>query len=567
MTCKEMILSNDFSDIVNFDADIESGEEISPEDYCIQQLYENKAVVYVRRTLLKPFSEAGYWYNYIPKLYGLMQEITYNPLSLIASGILQLQRPPLELTGRNVIIGIIDTGIRYEEEVFRRSDGSSRILSIWDQTIQTGNVPDGFAYGSEYKNDMINAALRSDTPREIVPSYDTNGHGTAMASVAAGSAVSNGLYFNGAAPDADIVVVKLKEAKQYLRDYYHIPEASVCYEDADIMMGVKYVQEMAVPLERPVVLFLGIGTNMGDHTGNDALSLYLDYVAERSNRAVVVCGGNEGNAAHHYEGAVDNNTVNNRDDVEIRVGPGEKGFVLELWGTLPYLFNVSVRSPRGESTPEVVSQIGNHILYGFVYERTTVEIGYWLVEQRTGEELITMRFTNPTEGIWTIRVTGLREPGIGTFHMWLPISDFLHSETYFLRPNPYVTITSPGMAAGVITTSTYDDRNNSFYQNSGRGFTRLGLIKPDLAAPGVNVPTVLGNRTGSSLASAITAGGVAQFLQWAVVEGNDPYVDTRAVKNYFIRGAVREPGLSYPSREWGYGRLNVMGVFDILAGV
>lgn len=567
MTCREMILSEDFSDIVNVDTDLRFETELSPEDYCIQRLNENKAIVHIRRSLLRPFLESGYWYNYVPKLYGLMQAVPYDPISLISSGILQLQRPPLELTGRNVIVGIIDTGIRYENEVFRRSDGSSRILSIWDQTLQTGTPPEGFLYGTEYDNDVINEALRADTPRDIVPSYDENGHGTAIASVAAGSRVSDGLQFNGAAPDADIVVVKLKEAKQYLRAYYHIPEGVVCYEDADLMMAVKYVQQLAVPLKRPVVLFLGIGTNMGDHTGDDALSLYLNYVAERRNRAVVVCGGNEGNAAHHYEGAVNNNTLNNRDDVEIRVGPGERGFVLELWGTVPYLFNVSVRSPRGESTPDVVSRIGNSIRHEFVYEKTTVEIGYWLVEQSSGEELITLRFTNPTEGIWTIRVTGLRESGTGTFHMWLPISDFLHSETYFLRPNPYITITSPGMATGVITTSTYNDSNNSFYQNSGRGFARNGLIKPDVSAPGVNIPTALGTRTGSSLAAAIAAGGVAQFMQWAVVEGNEPYVDTEAVKNYLIRGAIREPALSYPNREWGYGRLNIQGIFDVLAGV
>lgn len=566
MTCKEMILSNEYADIINFDAEIVS-DNMTSDAYCIQELYEDKSILYVRRSLLPAVGEETYWYNYVPKLYGLMQDIEYNPLSLIASGILQLQRPPLELTGRNVIIGFIDTGIRYEEDVFRRSDGSSRILSIWDQTIQTGVPPTGFLYGSEYGNEMINTALRSENPRDIVPSYDENGHGTAMASVAAGSVVNNGLYFNGAAPDADIVVVKLKEAKQYLRDYYFIPDNAACYEDADILQAIQYIQKMAQPQQRPVVLVLGVGTNMGDHTGNDALSIFLNDVAERSNRVAVVCGGNEGNAAHHYEGNVDNNTVNNWDDVEIRVGPGEQGFVMELWGTLPYLFNVSVRSPRGETTPEVVSQIGNSIRYEFIFEGTVVEIGYWLVEQRSGEELITVRFTNPTEGIWTVRVTGLREQGVGTFHMWLPITAFLRSETYFLRPNPYITLTAPALAANVITTSTYDDKNDSFYQNSGRGFRRDGVIKPELAAPGVDIPTVLGARTGASLAAAMTAGGVAQFLQWAVVEGNDPYVDTEAVKNYLIRGATRDRRQSYPSREWGYGRLNIMGVFDLFADV
>lgn len=566
MTCQEKILSNDFADIINFNTGSAQPESFYGEDYCEQKLYENESVIYARRSQLIPLMETEYWYTYLPKLYGLMQDIEYNPLSLIASGILPLQRAPLELTGKGVIVGFIDTGIRYEQEVFRRSDGSSRILSIWDQTIQTGTPPRGFLYGSEYDNETINRALASENPREIVPSYDENGHGTAMASIAVGSKVNNGLYYNGAAPDADIVVVKLKEAKQYLREYYYIPEGVVCFEDVDIMMAVNYIQQMAIPLQTPVVIVLGLGSSMGDHTGNDALSIYLNNVAIR-NRIAIACGGNEGAASHHYEGIINNNTVNNWDDVELRVGAGEQGFIMEFWGTLPYLFNISIRSPRGERTPEIVSQMGNRIRYEFVYERTVVEIGYWLVEQGSGEELIVMRFTNPAEGIWTIHVSGVREPGSGTFHMWLPISQFLRSETYFLKPNPYVTLTSPGMAENVITVSTYDDRNDSFYQNSGRGFTRLGRVKPELAAPGVGIPTSLGMRTGSSLAAAITAGGVAQFLQWAVVEGNEPYVNSESVKNYLIRGASRDIRITYPSREWGYGTLNVSGIFDLLAEV
>ncbi len=566
MTCQEMILSNDFADILNFGTDRILFLDSYGEDYCEQKVYENESIVYASRSAVMPLHETDYWYHYLPKLYGLMQDIEYNPLSLIESGILQLQRPPLELTGRGVIIGFIDTGVRYDQEVFRRSDGSSRILSIWDQTIQSGPLPEGFLYGSEYGNDAINKALAAENPRDVVPSYDENGHGTAMASIAAGSRVNNGLYYNGAAPDADIVVVKLKEAKQYLREYYYIPDGVPCYEDVDIIMAVKYIQQMAVPLQTPVVIVLGLGSSMGDHTGKDALSTYLNNVTI-SSRIAVVCGGNEGAAAHHYEGKVDNNAVDNWDDVEVRVGAGEKGFVMECWGTLPHLFNISVRSPRGERTPEIVSQTGNLIRYEFVYEKTTVEIGYWLVEQGSGEELISLRFSDPAEGIWTVRVSGVREPGVGTFHMWLPISEFLHSETYFLKPSPYVTLTSPSMAENAITVTSYDDKNSSFYQNSSRGFTRDSRIKPELAAPGVGILTSLGMRTGASLAAAITAGGVAQFLQWAVVEANDPYVNSKAVKNYLIRGATRDIRLSYPNREWGYGKLNVAGVFDLFAGV
>ena len=137
---------------------------------------------------------------------------SFDPTPLVRSGITQVQGGSLALTGRGVVIGFLDTGIRYEEEVFRNEDGSTRILGIWDQTIQTGQPPTGILYGTEYRREQINAALQSENPRQIVPSEDEIGHGTALASVAAGSALRGGLGFLGAAPQADIVMVKLRLA-------------------------------------------------------------------------------------------------------------------------------------------------------------------------------------------------------------------------------------------------------------------------------------------------------------------------------------------------------------------
>ena len=151
--------------------------------------------------------------------------------------------------------------------------------------------------------------------------------------------------------------------------------------------------------------------------------------------------------------------------------------------------------------------------------------------------------------------------------MWLPITQFMNVPVQFLEATPYVTLTEPAMAKDIISVSTYNAANNSFYINSGRGFTRTGVINPDFAAPGVNVSTIRGKETGSSLAAAITAGAVAQFMQWAVVQGNNRMVASREIKNYFIRGASRNFDIVYPNREWGYGRLNVVGTFDALIGV
>jgi len=580
MTEREKIASNDYIDVLS-DYNQPEGLDVEVEDYVFQPIDTNLGVTYINKEEVTPIEIRRFTYRSIPKLYGLMQvdgggispgagsETNFDPTPLINSGILQVQGEPLNLTGRGVVIGFLDTGIRYDDAVFRKEDGSSRILGIWDQNINDGPTPEGLLYGTEYKKDIIDAALQSDNPRAIVPSYDEDGHGTAIASVAAGSALSGGLRFLGAAPDADIAVVKLRQAKPYLREFYMVDDTVTAYSESDVIAAIKYLESYAVSLVRPLVICIGIGSNMGDHDGHSILSGYLNTIATRRSRAVVVCGGNEGNNAHHYEGYATQALRETVVSVEIRVGEGERGFVAELWGSIPATHAISIRSPGGETTDRVDFKVRETREFSFVYENTKIRVDHVLVEQGSGEELIFFRFVDPTPGVWTIQVTVRGEAGLqeASFHVWLPVKAFFQSETYFLSPAPYTTITEPGNAQEVITTTYYQDNNASFYGESGRGFTREGRYKPDLCTPGVDIDTVLGKRTGSGMAAALLAGICAQFMQWAVVEGNRKWMESRELKNYLIRGAVRPPGNTYPSREWGYGQVNIDRTFDVIAGL
>ena len=562
MACRENILSNEYADFITDYVVVDQLSGTIPLDFCFHAIDSGYGVANVNRGMIPPMSVAYYGYSMIPTLYGLMQiegEI-FNPENLAAMGNIRVQNPPLSLQGAGVIVGFIDTGIRYQLDVFRRSDGSSRIMAIWDQTIQDGEPPEGFLYGTEYTRMDIDRALASDTPESIVPSTDTDGHGTAMASAAVGSILGQGLTFRGAAPQADIAVVKLKGAKQYLRDYYLIADDATAYQENDIMEAVKYLERMAIALRRPVVIVLGIGTNQGSHNGTSPLASYLNTVANRRSRAVVVCGGNEGDKEHHYEGTVP-------DVVEVRVAEETKGFCLELWGNLPDTYAVRVRSPGGETSPEIDFRNRVDREIDFVFEQTRIIITNVVVERNSGEQLIFFRFANPTPGIWNIRVFSSEEEqnGLGIFHLWLPITDFLEKNVTFLAPSPDVTLTEPANAHQVITISAYNGLTGSWFPQSGRGFTKNGDIKPDLSAPGVEVSTALGLRTGSSMAAALAAGCVAQFMEWAVVDGNVPTVASRGAKSYLIRGADRPDGIVYPDNRWGYGKINISGIFEMLA--
>ncbi len=579
--CREKILSNEYRDLI-VEYSIPANLERTV-DLCQVELDNFFRLLYVSQTQVPNMMSEPQEYQYTPKVYGLLpvsgagstgaRPSVQDPVSLEVSGITRVSRPPLSLTGRDVLIVYIGSGIDYTLPAFRDAYGNTRIRAIWDQNVQEGTPPEGFLFGTEYGRERIQEAIDAKEPYSIVPSGDESGQGNAMLGLAAGSALGS-TAAAGAAVDAQLAVVKLKQCKPYLREYYRLPDGVAAYAEQDIMLAVQYADGLSDRLDRPVVIMLGLGTNLGSHDGSSPLALYLNRIAVKRSRAVVVAGGDEGNASHHYRGQLRSTGGSagvgeqaDYQDVELRVAPGNMGFVMELWGSKPDTYGVAIRTPGGETIPVQSPGLDSSITYDFVYERSTVTVSSIPIEPSTGDQLLIFRIVNPTEGIWNFRVFAGARSNNGNFHMWLPIKEFLSSECYFLEPDPDNTLTEPAMALEVIGVSAYNDSNNSFYIESGRGFSRTGQVRPDMAAPGVGVSTPVGRKTGTSLAAAITAGAVAQYFQWSAVERNGVLLESKEVKNYFIRGAARSPQLVYPNREWGYGRLDVAGVFDEMAGV
>lgn len=583
--CREKILSQEYAEFVlDFPPEDVVASGIVGDDFCYQEVDTRVGILSVNRNLIPDLEQLSNYYLAVPDLLGLQQEeigggdVLYDPLPLIESGITRVQEEPLNLTGRGVILAFADTGINYRNRIFQREDGSSRILAIWDQTIQDGEPPEGFLYGTEYTREEIDRALQAgQNALEIVPSVDEDGHGTRMASVAAGSRLEGGSVYNSPAYQADILVVKLKPAKEYLREYFQIPDSVRAYSSTDVMMAIRYLDSFARAFQRPIVFCLGLGTNFRDHEGGGIFSRYLNAVASQRSRILVIAGGNEGNASHHYfarfpDADGENRTNRNQSEerMEIYVSEGVRGFLLEIWTDAPVNPVISIRTPGGEYIEPTSVLFQTNLRYQFVFEETIIDVYNSYIAQGSGDTLVLMRFENPTAGIWTIGVSDETQTPMAGFDAWLPISEFLTGPVYFLEPDPEVTLTTPSYVPDALTIVAYNSFDNSSYLNSGRGFGKDGRIKPDLAAPGVDI-TAVGNRlgtepvigryTGSSLAASIAAGAAAQFAQWAIVDGNAPYIRSRELKNYFIRGAVRERNIEYPNPIWGYGRLNLYETF------
>lgn len=473
-------------------------------------------------------------------------------------------------------------GIDYSHPAFISSDGRTRIVSIWDQTVEElregEHAPEYFDYGAEYTQEDINRALESNDPLEIVPSRDTDGHGTFLAGVACGNDMEE-QGFSGIAPLASICMIKCKQAKQNLRNYYFINTSAPCYAENDIMLAIRYLWRQARVLGMPLVVCLGMGTNQGGHSLGGILGNLLSGYGDYRGFLVVTAGGNEANASHHYL----NDPISSESEVEveIRVGNNESGFTLELWAATTELYSVGLISPGGEYSGKTQARLGEKRQVSFLFEGTVVYIEYLLVSFENGDECIRLRFQNPSEGIWRIRVFNDTNY-FGRFDMWLPMTNFLDTDTYFLRANPDTTICDPGNNPGIITFSFYDSLNRSAVIESSRGFTREQEIKPDISSPGVDIYGTLpfagnypvgeeerntraryGIRSGSSEATAVAAGAVALLAEWAFGYQNDVAMDTQKAKKYLIRGADRT-GITVPSRIWGNGTLNLYDTFDWL---
>ena len=517
-------------------------------------------ILYVPLNEIGPLEINSYSYASFPKCYTFMDVDALN-----ASGIIGLHNHPyLKLQGEGTAVAVIDSGIDYRNPVFRSGD-VSRIAYIWDQTIP-GNEDERVPYGKVFTREDINRALQSENPLEIVPSLDTVGHGTAVAGLAAGNFVP-AENFSGAAPKASIIVVKLKEAKSYLREFYQYPPQAQVFQENDIMLGVSFAVKAAREMGMPVSVCLGLGSSQGAHIGDSELSRYLNYINEDSQVSVSVAAGNEGAAQHHYTAELGGER--NQNVAELRIAEGEQGFSMECWGDPPDDYAVSIQSPAGEML-YVSSSLGAGTQeLNFIFVETKVLVNYVRMERQTGKQLIYFRFFHPAAGIWKIHVSKREGPG-SRFHMWLPVQGLISAETYFLESTPYSTVTSPGDSSRSITAAAYQYRDNSLFFQAGRGFTPNDQVTPDLAAPGVDliIPVLNGGfgvGSGSSLAAAITAGAAARVLEGAIVRGNIPFASGNSVKFYLQKGAVREEEMDYPNPGWGYGRLDLYRAFEVIS--
>lgn len=470
-----------------------------------------------------------------------------------ASCVLGLENPPYNLTGKEILIAILDSGIDFTHPDFIKEDGTTRIVAIWDQGV-SGTPPEGYRIGTEFTQNEINQALegirQGRTSSKVLNTRDLSGHGTAVAGIAAGNGRASEGRYRGMAPDSELLVVKLG-----------VPRPDSFPRTTELMQAVDYVVRKALELKMPLVINLSFGNVYGSHDGTSLLETFLDDISNYGRTVIVAGTGNEGEAAGHTGG---NLTAGETKEIELAVGEYETSINVQLWKSYTDEISVYLISPEGRTVGPVQEKLGAQ---RFLTGGTELLVYYGEPSPYSMSQEIYMDFlpksTYIDSGVWKIRLV----PGKlveGRYDLWLPGAGELNRDTRFYLPSPETTLTIPSTARNVISVGAYDSSLMSYAPFSGRGYTRDNReIKPDLSAPGVNVRTTAPGGgyttvTGTSFATPFVSGTAALLQQWGIVDANDPYLYGAKVKAYLIKGARHLPGFEvWPNRKLGWGALCV----------
>ncbi|TCS81748.1 subtilase family protein [Muricomes intestini] len=518
----------------------------------VTQLSNEYAIITIRESVIEELAALPQ-IEYIEKPKMLFFQVING---IRVSCVNQVRQAPFSLSGRGVLVAVLDSGIDYTLADFRNDDGTTRIRALWDQAIP-GAPPEGYSIGTEYTMDQINEALSQENRaarEEIVPSRDTSGHGTSVAGIAAGNGAGSPSRQNaGVAPQSDLLIVKLGN-----------PREDSFPRTTELMQAVDYAVRKGIEYQMPVSINISFGNTYGPHDGTSLLERFLDDISNYGRTTISVGSGNEGTSSGHTSGILVQGT---EEIVRLGVQMNEPTVSVQIWKSYVDDVDISIESPSGVRVGPIQQILGPQ---RFVLGQTEILLYYGEPSPYSVKQEIFIDFlprnSYINSGEWQIILTP-RRVVTGEYQMWLPSQGVLNQGTGFLFPRSDATLTIPSTAVRVITVGAYDALTFSYADFSGRGIFPTGTfsttVKPDLVAPGVRVTTVVPGGTytevtGTSFSTPFVTGGAALLMEWGIINGNDPYLYGEKVKAYLRRGARELPGFdAWPNNQMGYGALCV----------
>ncbi len=539
---------NEWDLIIKYSGNLESVRALASRTVELQNEY---AVITIKESLIGELTQIAE-IEYIEKPKRLFFQVANGRRASCIDTVQQDAR--LSLSGLDILVAVIDSGIDYENADFRNEDGTTRILALWDQSLAPGEgrtPPQGYAAGAEYTAEQINEALKKTTltdRRQLVPSIDTSGHGTAVAGIAAGNGRNSNGRYAGVAPKSDLLVVKLGSPRQ---DGF--PRTT------ELMQGIDYVIRKALELRMPVAVNISFGNTYGSHDGTSLLERFIDDISNIWKSCICIGSGNEASSAGHTSGEMQEGK---EEIIQLAVQNNQTAFSIQIWKEYTDVVDISLMTPAGVTVGPIQETLGSQ---RFTVGQTEILLYYGEPSPySTAQEIyidLLPKDTYVMGGVWRL-ILNPRKVVSGSYELWLPSENVLNQGTGFLFPTDHTTLTIPSSAGRVITVGAYNALTFAYADFSGRGYTReTNLVKPDLAAPGVHVTaTAVGGGyaqfTGTSFATPFVTGSAALMMEWGIVKGNDPYLYGEKVKAYLRRGARPLPGFDvYPNPQIGYGAL------------
>lgn len=475
---------------------------------------------------------------YVEKPKSVQQQVSYEQYASCLSGTFINN---YGLDGNGTLLAVIDSGIDYRHEEFIR-DGKSRIFELWDQRMAySPNFENIFGLGRIYSNEELNEILDG-TYTGVVPSEDTTGHGTQVTAIAAGTNI-------GVAPQTDILVIKIGS-----------DTTSGIPTTLGIILGIDYAIRKSMELQKPLSINLSYGNNYGSHKGDSLLENYINDVSRLAMCSISTGTGNDAINRRHQRLVLGNTSYRM---VDILVSDYVTSFNLQLWKNYNDLFDVMMIAPDGDIilTLSESQRIGTGR-----YRNTYVKGIYGVPNPYNRNQEIFLSFFGKNayidKGQWKVLIYPKKIMN-GVVDAYLPIRASLTGNVEFLNPTEFGTLTIPSTAEGLISVAAYDQNIEDFAYFSGRGYTANDRIKPDIAAPGVDIYTAYpGNNysfaSGTSMAVPFVSGSACLLMQWGIIDGNDTFLYGEKLKASLIRGARRiKSAREYPNIYVGWGTLCV----------
>ena len=484
--------------------------------------------------------------------------------------------------GQGAIVAVFDTGIDWAHLDFRdpADPTKSRILWLWDMTLNAAGSevkPTGFSYGVEYTNAQINDELDG-SPANFVRERDINGHGSHVTGTAAGNgATFNGKYA-GVAPKADIIFIK---------------GGDYSFSETRMIDAMTYVHIKAAALGKPVVINYSIGGHYGPHDGTRAYETAMNSFSLTAGRVAVVSAGNDGASNMHVGGTLAGTTTQTFTftvpSYTPTSGTANDEFFFDLWLDANTSVTATVTSPTGvvftrnanENGDSPTTSDGTITLWNYISSLNSYRNVQLWVHDATA--------STPAVGTWTLAVTN-NTTEAQPFDGWLAARTVGSASVNVTGGDNVKTVSMPGTSAGAITVASWVTKwgwpsyigSNRVYSGADRtgntstfssiGPTRDGRQKPDLAAPGQGITSVLSTSTdtvgwssyvvpgqkhwimqGTSMAAPHVTGAVALML------GKAPTLTAAQVKSFLTSTAdVDSYTGSTWNASWGYGKLDIL---------